>query len=82
LFNYNAISYNFANSTNPCLTYFIDTWIVVISTAILAKPSGSNSNKAGLKLYQNPTGVWMLGLLENNAERSESFAIPTSDNTL
>jgi hypothetical protein len=55
---------------------------VVISTAILAKPSGSNSNKAGLKLYQNSTGVWMLGLLENNAERSESFAIPTSDNTL
>jgi hypothetical protein len=49
---------------------------------MLVKPSGFNSNKARLKLYQNPTGVWMLGLLENNAERSESFAIPTSDNTL
>ena len=45
-----------------------------------AKPFGPESNTAALKPYQNPVGVWMLGLWENDAKRSAIFATQTWGN--
>ena len=45
-----------------------------------AKPYGPESNTTGLKPYQNPAGVWMLGLWESKAKRSAIYATQTWGN--
>ena len=45
-----------------------------------AKPYGPESNTTALKPYQNPAGVWMLGLWESKAKRSAIYATKTWGN--